>query len=107
MSIAARARVSESHLRKLFPEFWCKIVTRHSTYKSREAAKNRQEFQEEVRKIARDLFSIGSFPSRRRVRALIGESKLKGSHLIVCEVRRVVSEISGNTIPTASYQQSS
>ena len=44
---------------------------------------------------ARELLMAGKYPSRRRVQALLSESKLSGAHLIVREVKKVVDEFRG------------
>jgi hypothetical protein len=89
---AARAGVAHSHLCKLFPELWCELVARHATYKKHEKARSRHTFQAEVRRIAQELLSIGKYPSRSRVRTLLPESKLRGTHFIVHEVKKVVDD---------------
>src|SRR5437867_8068448 len=89
---AARAGVSRSHLCELFPDLWRDLIGRHATYKKYENARSRQAFQAEVRRIAQELLSTGKYPSRRRVRTLLSESKLRGSHLIVREVKKVVDD---------------
>jgi len=94
-AVAAKAGVTSSYLRDLFPCLWRELVARHATFRSQSYAKNRQRFQEEARRIARELLIAGKYPSRRRVQALLPESKLNGAHLIVCEVKKVVGEFRG------------
>ena len=77
---AARAGVARSHLCELFPELWRELVAQHATYKKHENAKSREAIQAEVRRIAQELLSTGNYPSRRRVRTLLSESKLRGAH---------------------------
>lgn len=101
-AVAAGAGVASGHLRTLFPDLWRELVARHTTYKGQEGAWNRRGFQETVRGIAQDLLRGGKYPSRRRVQALLPESKLGGAHLIVREVKKVVAEFSGRSATAVS-----
>ncbi len=105
-AVAAGAGVASSQLRTLFPDLWRELVARHTTYKGQEGARNRREFQETVRRIAQELLRAGKYPSRRRVQALLPESKLGGAHLIVREVKKVIDEFKGPATGLASDQQS-
>jgi hypothetical protein len=104
---AARAGVAGSHIRKLFPDLWRELVAQYATNKKQENANSRDAFQIEVRRIAQELLSTGKYPSRCRVRALLPESKLRGTHLIVREVKKVVDDFSGRTVPVAAHKPSS
>jgi hypothetical protein len=101
-AVAASAGVVIGHLRTLFPNLWRELVARHTTYKGQEGVKNRRGFQETVRRIAQELLRAGKYPSRRRVQALLPESKLGGAHLIVREVKKVVAEFSGRPTTAVS-----
>jgi hypothetical protein len=101
-AVAAGAGVAIGHLRTLFPDLWRELVARHTTYKGQEGAKHRRGFQETVRRIAQELLRAGKYPSRRRVQALLPESKLGGAHLIVREVKKVVAEFSGRPTTAVS-----
>ena len=103
---ATRAGVSRSHLCELFPELWRELVARHATYKKHEKANSRDALQTEVRRIAQELLSTGKYPSRRRVRALLSESKLRGTHLIVREAKKVVDQFSERTFRVAAHKPS-
>ena len=83
---------------------WLRLVARHAAYKRLEDAKNRQTFQEEVRRIALDLLKAGKYPSRRRVLLLLPESKLNGLHLVVREAQKAVAEFTGRPAAVASSQ---
>jgi hypothetical protein len=91
-SVAERIGTDSGYLRTLFPAIWRQIVARHAEYRQREAAKDRDEFAEEARGIARDLLKAGKYPSRKRVRSLIRDSRLDGAHLVVREVKQVLRE---------------
>lgn len=97
---AARVGITYSHLRKLFPDLWRELVTRHATYKKDENARRRDAFRAEVRRIAQELLNAGKYPSRRKVGMLLTETKLKGAHLIVREVKKVLDDFSARTVPS-------
>ena len=103
-AIAARVGIGCGYARKLFPHLWLRLVARHTAYKRLEDAKNRQTFQEEVRRIALDLLKAGKYPSRRRVLLLLPESKLNGLHLVVREAQKAVAEFTGRPAAGASSQ---
>ena len=97
-SVAERIGTDSGYLRTLFPALWREIVARHAEYRQREAAKHRAEFAEEARRIARELLKAGQYPSRKRVRSLIRDSRLDGAHLIVREVKQVLREFQGRNL---------
>ncbi len=101
-AVSFGAGVTSGHLRNLFPDHWRKVVARHAAYKKQQNARNRHGFQETVRRIAQDLLRAGKYPSRRRVQALLPESKLSGAHLIVREVKKVIAEFSGRPATVVS-----
>jgi hypothetical protein len=94
---AARAGVAHHHICRLFPDLWRELGARHVTHKKQENARNRHAFQSEVCRVAQELLLAGKYPSRRRVRSLLPESKFRGTHLIVREVQKVVDDFSGRT----------
>jgi hypothetical protein len=104
---STRTGVAHGHLRTLFPDLWRELVARHAAYKKEENARRRHEIQAEVCRIAQELLSTGKYPSRRTVRPLLAESKLKGIHLIVREVKKVVDDFTARTVPVASPKPSS
>jgi hypothetical protein len=99
---AARTGVAHGHLCNLFPDLWRELVARHATYKKDENARRRAAFQAEVRRIAQELLNSGKYPSRRRVVALLPESKFRGRHLIVREVKKVLDDVSARTVAVAA-----
>jgi hypothetical protein len=103
-AVATGAGITPGHLRTLFPNLWLQVVARHATYRKQQNERNRHGFQETVRRIAQELLEAGKYPSRRRVQALLTESKLRGGHLIVREVKKVVAEFSGQPATVASGQ---
>jgi len=89
-ALAARIGTYRGHLKKVFPELWQLVLRRHAEYQKQEVSRKRVAFAETVRRIATDLLMAGKYPSRRRMLALMGDSELRGEHLILPEVRRAV-----------------
>ena len=76
-------------------------------WKSRPLGQRQPQPEPVSPRIAQELLSTGKYPSRRTVRPLLAESKLKGIHLIVREVQKVVDDFTARTVPVASQKPSS
>ena len=96
-SVAVRVGSHRGHLKKTFPEIWQLILQRHAEHQKQEVSRKRAAFGERIRRIASDLLMAGKYPSRRRVLAVMGDSELRGEHLILPEVRRAIVAIHSNS----------
>ena len=88
--IATRLGSHRSHLKKIFPDIWERIVQRHTEYQKQEHTRKRAASVERIHRIATDLLIAGKYPSRRRVLPLMAGADFLLEHQIIREVRRAV-----------------
>ncbi len=93
-ALAARLGTTHSNLKKVFPEIWCLIVQRYAKHREQEVLRRHAAFSEKVRRIATDVLMAGKYPSRRRVLALMGDSRPKREHFILPEVKLTLLALS-------------